>query len=382
MQREEEEKYLSMIDGIIQYGDVKYDRTGVGTFAQFGKQLRFDISDRKLPVVTTRKIKPMDPIIEMLWFIAGDTDIAFLKENNINIWDSWVREETKRYNDEGKLIGGSIGPGAYGAQWRQWEDTRIIDTKQLSYYEIFGYSFVTSLNDVHILNGSKKCVITREIDQLAAAIDAIKRTPDSRRIIVSAWNPGRFEDQALPPCHSLYQFYTYDLSYPQKLKMISTMLEYKQLPEDKLRQLHDFVYPSSTQFQLPDLDSKLNTDEIDEALILFGLPSKGLKLHLFCRSQDTCVGSAYNILQYSALAHIVAQVTNTWATEFIWTASDAHVYSNQTDSFSKQKTNKTLGENIKLVFNPDVKDIDGFKPNDFEVLNYKHHAFIKYPIAV
>ena len=729
MQRSEENQYLSLIDKLVSAGDEKHDRTGVGTFAQFGKQLRFDISNRKIPIVTTRKLKPLDPIIEMLWFIAGDTDIAFLKENKINIWDSWVREDTKRYDDEGKLVGGSIGPGAYGAQWRNWEDTRIIDIIQLAKYSKFGYSFVTALNDSQMKEGSKKCVITRNIDQLATAIEQIKNSPDSRRIIVSAWNPARIEDQALPPCflgntmvstpngykeiseikegdevytasmavkkvrqvwktpykkgsplvglvstasphplistpnhphllmdgdyvkaedintgdfltiptlpqcpepkpysfkfvyhiaksnedreyeatltvddyyslgyfvgngwfmensrnricvaipehkksivldkfrktvkvakknshsntvstyetrslkwahvfkqcghlapnkeipewvfssptshiqsffdgfieadgyvlkdgyfnitttsyklalglqrlagilnyrctvkfqrrpdrtiiegrevnqnstyhvrvtpnlgsyeknirltskhlyskvntfipyeinedtfvynldvedehtyivdnfathncHSLYQFYTYELTHLQKLKMIDTMLEFEQLPADKLQGLREFVHKTPAYYKYALYGTVVNTEGIDEAIQLFSLPSRGLKLHLFCRSQDVCVGTAYNTLQYASLAHMVAQVTNTWATEFIWTASDVHIYKDQLESFSKQKTNQALGDDIKLLINPGVISIDGFKPEDFQVLNYEHHPFIKYPIAV
>ncbi len=360
----EETRYLGLLENILDNGVVKGDRTGTGTYSLFGCDLRFDISCHSLPVVTTRKIKPLDPIIEMLWFIKGDTNIRFLKEHNINIWDSWVREETKEFDTQGKLIAGSIGPGAYGAQWRRWEDTRIVSANEGAHYKKFGYEYVTNLtNPQGVID---RVVLTRTIDQLADAINMIKNNPDSRRIIVTAWNPGRFEDQALPPCHSLFQFYTRDLNNGEKAKMIMYMSEKNQKLKDHFSEGFGIV----------------ENHELDEAINLFGLPTKSLSLKLFCRSQDAPVGSVYNIIQYAALAHMVAQVTNTWATEFIWTSGDTHVYSNQIDGVRTQLERTPIECDTKLVLNPEIKNIDDFKPSDISVTDYEHHPFIKYPIAI
>lgn len=374
---EEELMFLDTASEIIASGDEKLDRTGVGTLAKFGFQLRYYLFNRRLPVMTTRKIKPLDPITEMIWFIAGDTDIAFLKKYKINIWDSWVREETKRFDKQGNLIGGSIGPGAYGAQWRNWEDTRIVEIKDLFRYTEHGYRFVTQLLDHQIENGAKLCVVTRNIDQLAAAIETIKKNPNSRRIIVSAWNPGRIEDQALPPCHSLFQFYVSDMTQDQKQGMVNYMLMSDVLPQDKLTALKSY-------FELQNNHYVFDDNKINEAIEDLQLPTQNLSLHLYARSQDFCVGTVYNTLQYAALAHMVAHVTNTWADEFIWTGSDVHVYSNQIDVLKQQLQRSPVDCDVRLDIesNREIKTIDDFVPEDFRVTGYEHLPFLKYPIAV
>lgn len=369
MYNTEESKYLDLIKEIEEIGDTKYDRTGVGTKAVFGRQLKYNLFNRRLPIVTTRKIKPLDPLIEMLWFISGDTNIAFLKKYKINIWDSWVIKGTEEYDSEGKLIAGSIGSGAYGAQWRNWEDTRIATTVAWqNKYKNCGYQYITALNETNISGGTKMCVITRRIDQLQTAIDMIKKSPDSRRIIVSAWNPGRFEDQALPACHSLFQFYTYDLSLNEKKLMLNYMVEEGTfvLSEERAEALRE-TYVLGKE---------------DEIIAKLGLPTKGLKLHLYCRSQDYLVGTVYNTLQYAGLAHMVAQVTNTWASQLTWSASDIHVYSNQWDGACEQLQRMPIECTPTLHLNPAVTDIDDFTPEDFTVEDYEYQAFIKYPIAV
>lgn len=403
MQYEEEMQYLTMISEVADFGDKKDDRTGVGTYASFGRQIRYDLFNRRLPIVTTRKIKPMDPIIEMLWFIAGDTDIEFLKNHKINIWDSWVREDTKRFDAEGKLIGGSIGPGAYGAQWRRWEDTRIINISDWKKYEAFGYKYVTSLTEHQYPNGTGKCVISRSIDQLAQAIEMIKKSPDSRRILVTAWNPGRFEDQALLPCHSLFQFYTADMSEEDSLLMFHWMYasdlterdylttEQRAKCDSVLKPLIDIQgfkkhgFSASIKMELfkhEFRDYGPSKEVVFNLIKELGLPTKSLSLQLYCRSQDSAVGTTYNTLQYAALAHMVAQVTNTWAKEFIWVGGDVHIYQNQIDVFKEQFKRDPLDKDITFNINPAIKDIDAFTPEDFSVTGYEHHPFLKYPIAV
>lgn len=391
--------YHNLADSILNDGEKKQDRTGVGTSSLFGNMLSFNLFGYSLPVLPTRYIKPMDPIIEMLWFIAGDTDIAYLKKHKINIWDSWVREETKRFDEDGKLIGGSIGPGAYGAQWRNWEDTRIVDVKDLEKYTKHGYSYVTNLNETHIEGGTGKIVMTRNIDQLANAIELIKTNPDSRRIIVSAWNPGRIEDQALPPCHSFFQFYTAEMSTFEKVAMLKAIKKYS---SERLATLYaDGNFKTADQSFIDEIDDWLNKyqfnptaadlEPLDDFIRRNKLPTRSLSMQLYCRSQDYLVGTVYNVAQYGALAHMVAQVTNTWAKTLSWVAGDTHVYKDQIPIYEKE--HKPIAQEAatrvftsskipRLILNPSIKNIDDFTPEDINVINYEPGPKIKYPIAV
>lgn len=372
----EEQQYLNVAQRIQKHGLVRNnERTGVGTKSIFANQMAFDLFNRRLPIVSTRKIKPMDPIIEMLWFIAGDTDVEFLIKHNINIWNDWVIESTKRFDESSKLIGGSIGSGAYGKQWRAWEDTRIVDIANLERYRSFGYNLVCLLNSVQYPGGEKKCVIRREIDQLAAAIDQIKHNPESRRIIVSAWNPGQFEDMALLPCHNFHQYFVADMDYSEIVQMLEFQHEYRQANDMALAAL-DRLFESRLSL------AHVAPSEVMAVVEKGGFPTKKLFMMLNIRSSDWLVGGAYNIEQYGALCHMVAQVTNTWASSLIVNTGDTHVYSNQFDGFDIQKEREPLGNRIVLKIDPAVADIDSFTPQSFEVLGYKHLDFIKYPIAV
>lgn len=188
-------QYMNILNDIVNHGAVKTDRTGTGTQSLSGKFMKFEINGHFLPLITTRKLPKLSvPIVEMLWFLSGNTDIGYLKEHGIGIWDSWVKEGTKRFDADGKLIGGSIGSGAYGAQWRFWEDTRLIKQEQIEEFTRRGYKFVT------YVEGTGQAVMTRVIDQIARTIETLKTNPDSRRMYVSTWNPAALEDQSLPPC--------------------------------------------------------------------------------------------------------------------------------------------------------------------------------------
>jgi thymidylate synthase len=262
-------QYLNLMQHVLDNGVKKEDRTGTGTTSVFGHQMRFNLSEG-FPLVTTKKLHLRSIIHELLWFLTGDTNIKYLKENNVKIWDEWADED------------GNLGP-VYGSQWRSWPTP---DGKH--------------------------------IDQISQIIDQIKNNPDSRRIIVSAWNVGEVANMALPPCHAFFQFY---------------------VAEGKL------------------------------------------SCQLYQRSADIFLGVPFNIASYALLTHMVAQVCNLEVGDFIHTLGDAHLYSNHIDQ-TKLQLSREVKPLAKLKINPDVKSIFDFKYEDFEILDYEFHPHIKGAVAI
>lgn len=263
------EQYHNLLKHIMQNGTDKADRTGTGTRSVFGYQMRFDLSEG-FPLVTTKKVHMKSIIHELLWFLQGDTNIAYLKENGVSIWNDWADED------------GDLGP-VYGYQWRNWPSP----------------------------NGGS-------VDQIEKLIQQIKSNPDSRRLLVSAWNPAMVDDMALPPCHTLFQFYV--------------------------------------------ADGKLSCQ-------------------LYQRSADTFLGVPFNIASYALLTMMVAQVCGLEHGDFVHTFGDAHIYHNHFEQVSEQLSREERSL-PKLKINPSVEDIFGFKFEDFELLDYHPHPHIKAPVAI
>lgn len=261
--------YLELLEDILNNGVDKSDRTGVGTRSVFGRQVRFDLQ-KGFPLATTKKVHLKSIIYELLWFLRGDTNVKYLQEHNVRIWNEWAKED------------GSLGP-IYGRQWRSWPD------------------------------GSKD-----GIDQIQQAIDSIKHNPDSRRIVVSAWNVAELEEMQLNPCHVMFQFY---------------------VAEGKL------------------------------------------SCQLYQRSADVFLGVPFNIASYSLLTMMIAQVCDLKAGEFVHTFGDLHLYQNHFEQARLQLTRKpkTLP---KMMINQDIKNIDQFSFDDFQLLNYDPHPPIKAKVAV
>ena len=262
-------QYLNLLQCILDEGTVKTDRTGTGTKSIFGYQMRFHLSDG-FPLLTTKKLHLRSIIHELLWFLSGDTNIKYLHDNKVTIWDEWADEN------------GDLGP-VYGHQWRSWPD----------------------------YHGGT-------IDQIANVLDLIKKHPDSRRMIVSAWNVAEVDKMALPPCHTLFQFYVAD---------------------------------------------------------------GRLSLQLYQRSADTFLGVPFNIASYALLLLMMAQVTGLKAGDFIHTTGDTHLYLNHLEQARLQLTREPRPL-PRMVLNPDVKDLFSFRYEDFELQGYDPHAHIRAEVSV
>lgn len=262
-------QYHDLLEHILKNGTQKGDRTGTGTISTFGYQMRFDLSEG-FPVLTTKKLHLKSIIHELLWFIAGDTNIKYLKDNGVRIWDEWADEN------------GDLGP-VYGYQWRSWPNP----------------------------NGGT-------VDQLKLLVEQIKNNPNSRRHIISAWNPADVPNMALPPCHCLFQFY---------------------VAEGKL------------------------------------------SCQLYQRSADTFLGVPFNIASYALLTLMMAQVCDLEPGEFIHSFGDVHLYNNHIEQ-TKEQLSREPKELPTMKINPEVKDLFQFKFEDFELINYHPHPHIKASVSV
>ena len=262
-------QYLDLMRTILDEGHYKADRTGTGTYSIFGYQMRFDLQ-KGFPLLTTKKLHLRSIIYELLWFLRGDTNIQYLHDHNVTIWDEWADEH------------GDLGP-VYGKQWRSWEapDGRVID-------------------------------------QITSLIEQLKRNPDSRRLIVSAWNPADVDPMAVPPCHTMFQFYAND---------------------------------------------------------------GPLSSHLYQRSADVFLGVPFNIASYALLTMMVAQVCGLKVKDFVHTFGDAHIYSNHVEQ-AKLQLSREPRPLPQMRINPEVKSIVDFQYEDFALENYDPHPHIKAEVAV
>jgi len=262
-------QYHQLLEHVLEHGVKKEDRTGTGTISVFGYQMRFNLNDG-FPLLTTKKVHTKSIIHELLWFLKGETNIKYLTENGVSIWNEWADEN------------GELGP-VYGSQWRSWPDS----------------------------NGKK-------IDQIKNVVDQIKKNPNSRRLIVSAWNVAEVDKMKLPPCHTFFQFYT---------------------------------------------------------------ANNKLSCQLYQRSADIFLGVPFNIASYALLTMMVAQVCNLGVGEFIHTLGDAHIYTNHIEQVNLQLS-REIRDLPQMKINPNKKDIFSFDYSDFELENYNPHPVIKAPVAV
>lgn len=276
-------QYLELLSFVKENGTDKGDRTGTGTRSHFGYQMRFDLA-KGFPLVTTKKVHFKSVAHELLWMISGDTNIKYLKDNGVRIWDEWANEK------------GDLGP-VYGKQWR-----------------CFGGYWMDTMTD----DGEVKRLSINGKDQLADAIETIRTNPNSRRIMISAWDPRAVDAMALPPCHMLMQFYVNDGK---------------------------------------------------------------LSCQMYQRSADVFLGVPFNIASYALLTMMIAQVCDLAIGDFVHTFGDVHIYNNHIDQVNEQLS-RTPGDLPRVSLNPDIRNIDDFKYEDILLLNYDHQAAIKAEVSV
>ena len=300
------QQYKELLNHVITEGEFREDRTGTGTVSVFGHQTRYDLR-KGFPLITTKKVNWEAIVHELLWFLSGSTNIAYLNKHNVNIWNEWADKN------------GDLGP-IYGKQWRYWDSFTPIVEGPTTKGDLLskGLDTAESLLQDNVEYWSRLDIQT-QIDQIGSVIQNIKDNPDSRRLIVSAWNPADIPRMALPPCHAFFQFYCHE--------------------------------------------------------------DGGLSLQLYQRSADLFLGVPYNIASYSLLLMMVAQVTGRTPREFIHTLGDAHIYSNHNEQVLEQLTRKPK-DLPTVLLNKEITDIDKFRIEDIILQNYEAHPHIKGKVAV
>ena len=337
-------QYLDLLQDIMDNGRDKADRTGTGTRSVFGRQMRFDLK-KGFPLVTTKKIHLKSVIHELLWFLNGDTNVAYLQDNGVRIWNEWADEE------------GNLGP-IYGKQWREWIDYKVVvphDTERTRELMQRGYEYCGILNDGML----KHLVYVKHHDQIANVMRQLKEDPDSRRIIVSAWNVGDLDDMHLAPCHSFYQFYTHELTLDERVDYVQR--------NDVLR----------TQWVTDDV----RHSETELWLNAHNVPTRALSCQLYQRSCDTVLGKPFNVASYSLLTHMLAQQLNMDVGEFVWTGGDCHIYHNHFEQVKEQLSREPYPlPKLTIVRKPE--SITDYRYEDFVFVGYQSHPAIKAKVAV
>jgi thymidylate synthase len=370
-------EYFRIVNDILTNGRLKKNRTGVDTIGIFGAQAKYNVDLNAFPLLTTKKVHWPAIVHELLWFISGDTNIKYLVDNNVRIWNEWAY---KKYSDwwenrakfytspenmerdipavqENKLTQeefvekikfdesfanrwGELGEGTYGGMWRSFPFYTMDN-------EFVGSSTVTG-------QGSESWVFG-QVDQLQKVIDKLKTNPDDRRMIVSAWHPYWVDHCALPPCHCLFHFHTEELTLEERIDILQKQVGPVNLPKFEMW-----------------IIQKLNEENI---------PHRRLNCLLYQRSQDTALGCPFNVASYSLLTAMIAQVVNMVPGTFTHSTGDTHIYVNHIDGVKLQLTREPK-KLPKVWLNPEVKSLFDFKYDDIKLLDYEFHPTIKFDVAV
>lgn len=342
-------QYLALMQDILDNGVVKKDRTGVGTLSVFGRQLRFDLKEG-FPLVTTKKVHLKSIIHELLWFLNGDTNVKYLQENGVRIWNEWSDKE------------GNLGP-VYGKQWREWRDCKVVechDVRRTQQLMQRGYKYIGNMKE----DGTTYLVYEKPHDQISKVIQQLREDPDSRRIIVSAWNVSDLDDMALNPCHNYFQFYTTEMTLLERL-------DWYEVNESE-------KFANAPLINHEDIDSE---ERLHEILDREGIPRRKLSCFYMMRSNDVALGKPFNIASYALLTHMVAQQVNMVPDELVYSGVDVHLYLNHLDQIKLQLTREPYPL-PKLVIKRKPESIFDYKYEDFEVVGYQSHPHIAMPVAV
>lgn len=344
-------QYLALMQDILDNGVVKKDRTGVGTLSVFGRQLRFDLKEG-FPLVTTKKVHLKSIIHELLWFLNGDTNVKYLQENGVRIWNEWANEE------------GELGP-VYGHQWREWMDTKLVylwDERSKNVLRKRGYHYVGTIAKD---DPEESIVIYRKShDQISKVIQQLREDPDSRRIIVSAWNVGDLDDMALNPCHNYFQFYTTEMTLLERL-------DWYEVNEPE-------KFANAPLINHEDIESE---ERLHEILDREDIPRRKLSCFFMMRSNDVFLGLPFNIASYAILTLMIAQQLNMVPDELVYSGVDVHLYSNHLEQAKLQLTREPYPL-PKLVIKRKPDSIFDYKYEDFELVGYQAHPHIAAPVAV
>lgn len=342
-------QYLALMQDILDNGVVKKDRTGVGTLSVFGRQLRFDLKEG-FPLVTTKKVHLKSIIHELLWFLNGDTNVKYLQENGVRIWNEWSDEE------------GNLGP-VYGKQWREWRDCKVVechDVRRTQQLMQRGYKYIGNMKE----DGTTYLVYEKAHDQISKVIQQLREDPDSRRIIVSAWNVGDLDDMALNPCHNYFQFYTTEMTLLERL-------DWYEVNEPE-------KFANAPLINHEDIDSE---ERLHETLDREGIPRRKLSCFYMMRSNDYLLGAPFNVASYAMLTHMIAQQLNMVPDELVYSGVDVHLYSNHLEQAKLQLTREPYPL-PKLVIKRKPNSIFDYKYEDFELVGYQAHPHIAAPVAV
>jgi len=351
-------EYFRIVNDILTNGKLKKNRTGVDTIGIFGAQAKYNVDLNAFPLLTTKKVHWPAIVHELLWFISGDTNIKYLVDNNVRIWNEWAY---KRYVDKcgAEVINtqdefiqkikndaefakkwGELGEGTYGGMWRNFpfytQDNEFV-----------GSSTVKGVSAEYWTFG--------QVDQLQKVINKLKTNPDDRRMIVSAWHPYWVDQCALPPCHCLFQFHTEELTQDERFDL------YRESGGNK------------GWVSVPEMNEKVLNDA--------NIPTRRLNCLLYQRSQDTALGNPFNVASYSLLTAMIAQSVNMTTGTFTHSTGDTHIYVNHIDGLKLQLTREPK-KLPKLWLNPEVKSLFDFKYDDIKLLDYEFHPTIKFEVAV
>jgi thymidylate synthase len=368
-------EYFRIVNDILTNGKLKKNRTGVDTIGIFGVQAKYNVDLNAFPLLTTKKVHWPAIVHELLWFISGDTNIKYLVDNNVRIWNEWAYAKYKKFMETGggsiSIYGnreegcrstipfsqdefinlikndpifakefGELGEGTYGGMWRAFPFYTMDD-------EFVGSSTVTGDLAEQWAFG--------QVDQLQKVINKLKTNPDDRRMIVSAWHPYWVDHCALPPCHCLFQFHTEELTLEERIDILQKQVGPVNLPKSDVWNIQ-----------------KLNEDNI---------PTRRLNCLLYQRSQDTALGNPFNVASYSLLTAMIAQSVNMTTGTFTHSTGDTHIYVNHIDGLKLQLTREPK-KLPRVWLNPEVKSLFDFKYDDIKLLDYEFHPTIKFEVAV